>query len=104
MMLSKLIPKALKIVDDVTKWWTKAGYTCQSANALVKKILGLNDQRKNLNKQKKRFESGKRKQTKNFLKQVDFKKVEKHTFWVMTKSYEEYLTEISHGNRMKEKG
>jgi len=56
-----------------------------------------------LKQTKKRFESGKSKKTKNFSKQVeDFKKVGKQTFWVVTKSYEEYLTEISHGNRMKD--
>ena len=28
------------------KWWTQAGYSCQSTKALIKKIYKLNDQRK----------------------------------------------------------
>ena len=50
---STLREAALKTVTEITKWWTKAGYSCMSANALVKKLLSVNDQWKNLNKQKK---------------------------------------------------
>ena len=95
---------ALKTVTEIMKWWTQAGYSCQSTNALTKKILRLNDQWKELNKQKKkRSDSGKRNPTANFLNRVEeFKKMGKQTFWEVTKTYEEYLSEISNASRLKD--
>ena len=54
-------------------------------------------------KKKKKFDSGKRNPTENFFNRVEeFKKMGKQTFWVVTKTYEEYLSEISHGSRLKD--
>ena len=56
-----------------------------------------------INGKKKRFDSGKRNPGENFLNRVEkFKKMGKQTFWVVTKTYEEHLSEISHGSRLKD--
>ena len=60
-----------KIVTEFIAWWVKAGYLCQSENALIKNMLNLDKNCKSLNQYYKKIWNGLKKLTPSMEQKQD---------------------------------